>query len=128
MSNTEAVAVTVNGESHELRALPVPSPSSPVTLSRNSMHNSALGSEFEHDRRLENEQQLAPVDGGIAAWRLLGAAFVFETLLWGKAIRLHQAIKTDMAQGFHCPSVFFRTTTLESQLSLATLTSVSSVQ
>ncbi|KAJ1333111.1 MFS transporter MCT family solute carrier family 16 (monocarboxylic acid transporters) member 10 [Microdochium nivale] len=27
--------------------------------------------------------QLAPVDGGIAAWRLLSAAFVFETLLWG---------------------------------------------
>jgi hypothetical protein len=30
------------------------------------------------------QHQLAPVDGGIAAWRLLGAAFVFETLFWGK--------------------------------------------
>ena len=29
------------------------------------------------------EQHLAPTDGGIAAWRLLMAAFVFETLLWG---------------------------------------------
>ncbi|KAL4949725.1 major facilitator superfamily domain-containing protein [Aspergillus filifer] len=29
------------------------------------------------------EQQLAPVDGKSAAWRLLCAAFVFETLLWG---------------------------------------------
>ncbi|CAG9982767.1 unnamed protein product [Clonostachys byssicola] len=29
------------------------------------------------------EQELAPVDGGGAAWRLLCAAFVFETLLWG---------------------------------------------
>ncbi|THX77251.1 major facilitator superfamily transporter [Aureobasidium pullulans] len=29
------------------------------------------------------EQSLAPVDGGLAAWRLLFAAFVFETLLWG---------------------------------------------
>jgi len=26
-------------------------------------------------------QELAPVDGGKAAWRLLGTAFVFETLL-----------------------------------------------
>lgn len=30
------------------------------------------------------EQSLAPVDGGLAAWRLLFAAFVFETLLWGE--------------------------------------------
>ncbi|KAL3458529.1 major facilitator superfamily domain-containing protein [Aspergillus heterothallicus] len=29
------------------------------------------------------EQELAPVDGGPAAWRLLCVAFVFETLLWG---------------------------------------------
>lgn len=29
------------------------------------------------------EQALAPTDGGVAAWRLLIAAFVFETLLWG---------------------------------------------
>lgn len=29
-------------------------------------------------------QVLAPIDGGVAAWRLLGAAFVFETLLWGE--------------------------------------------
>ncbi|TVY28864.1 Fujikurins efflux protein [Lachnellula hyalina] len=28
-------------------------------------------------------QQLAPADGGAGAWRLLGAAFVFEALLWG---------------------------------------------
>ncbi|KAI0115574.1 major facilitator superfamily domain-containing protein [Nemania sp. FL0031] len=29
------------------------------------------------------EQELAPIDGGAAAWRLLCAAFVFEALLWG---------------------------------------------
>ncbi|CAM1509638.1 Fc.00g033770.m01.CDS01 [Cosmosporella sp. VM-42] len=29
------------------------------------------------------EQGLAPIDGGYVAWRLLGAAFMFETLLWG---------------------------------------------
>ncbi|KAI8623287.1 major facilitator superfamily domain-containing protein [Xylariaceae sp. FL1651] len=28
-------------------------------------------------------QELAPVDGGSAAWRLLCAAFIFESLLWG---------------------------------------------
>ncbi|GKU22979.1 unnamed protein product [Fusarium langsethiae] len=42
-----------------------------------------LGSEVQRDSHSENEQQLAPVDGGIAAWRLLGAAFVLDTLLWG---------------------------------------------
>ncbi|KAJ8123793.1 hypothetical protein ONZ43_g336 [Nemania bipapillata] len=29
------------------------------------------------------EQELAPVDGGPAAWKLLCAAFIFEALLWG---------------------------------------------
>ncbi|OAA79454.1 Major facilitator superfamily transporter [Akanthomyces lecanii RCEF 1005] len=29
------------------------------------------------------EQHLPPVDGGIAAWRLLWAAFMFEACLWG---------------------------------------------
>lgn len=29
------------------------------------------------------EFQLAPVDRGRRAWTLLGAAFVFEALLWG---------------------------------------------
>lgn len=30
------------------------------------------------------EQGLAPVDGGLAAWKLLCAAFMFEALLWGE--------------------------------------------
>lgn len=30
-------------------------------------------------------QELAPVDGGAAAWKLLCAAFMFEALLWGKS-------------------------------------------
>jgi len=29
-------------------------------------------------------QQLKPADGGLDAWRLLIAGFVFEALLWGK--------------------------------------------
>jgi len=32
----------------------------------------------------EVQQYLEPTYRGIAAWRLLGAAFVFEALLWGK--------------------------------------------
>lgn len=31
-------------------------------------------------------QELAPTDGGPAAWRLLVAAFVFEALLWGNEL------------------------------------------
>lgn len=31
---------------------------------------------------------LKPADGGIAAWRVLFAAFVFEALLWGLFIPL----------------------------------------
>ena len=38
-------------------------------------------SEPPSDGRREHE--LAPVDGGLPAWRLLCAAFVFEALLWG---------------------------------------------
>lgn len=30
-----------------------------------------------------NYQQLKPADGGIAAWQVLFAAFMFEALLWG---------------------------------------------
>ena len=32
------------------------------------------------------EQELAPIDGGSAAWRLLCAAFMFEALLWGESL------------------------------------------
>lgn len=31
-------------------------------------------------------QQLEPADRGLAAWRLLIAAFVFEALLWGQSL------------------------------------------
>lgn len=37
------------------------------------------------------EQELAPVDGGLAAWKMLFAAFMFETLLWGES-RLYIAV------------------------------------
>jgi hypothetical protein len=38
---------------------------------------------FEDDHTIV--QQLKPADGGLAAWRLLLAAFIFEALLWGKS-------------------------------------------
>ena len=34
------------------------------------------------------EQQLAPADGGAAAWKVLCAAFTFEAVLWGQ----HKAV------------------------------------
>lgn len=37
-------------------------------------------------RGRQREQELAPVDGGTSAWRLLCAAFMFEALLWGTSI------------------------------------------
>ncbi|KAF3407494.1 Monocarboxylate transporter 12 [Talaromyces pinophilus] len=39
--------------------------------------------ENEPTNRGGTEQELAPVDGGHAAWKLLFVAFMFETLLWG---------------------------------------------
>lgn len=35
------------------------------------------------DLQPNNYQQLKPADGGIAAWKVLFAAFMFEALLWG---------------------------------------------
>jgi len=34
------------------------------------------------------QQHLEPVDSGVAAWRLLCAAFVFEALFWGKTFHI----------------------------------------
>ena len=45
-----------------------------------------------HDAR-GVQQQLEPVDSGVAAWRLLGAAFVFEALFWGKAFHITLVMK-----------------------------------
>lgn len=48
----------------------------------------ALEDDYVHDT--ENREQnitdnrLKPVDGGLAAWRVLLAAFMFEAILWGE--------------------------------------------
>jgi len=51
-------------------------------------HSLSQNGRTEHT---EIEQRvLEPVDRGAAAWRLLGVAFIFEALLWGK----HTIIKS----------------------------------
>lgn len=63
-----------------------PLPRATVTADGMSV-NSAR--QLEQEQQLERahgnseEYQLAPVDGGIAAWKLLWAAFAYEALLWG---------------------------------------------
>ncbi|TVY74771.1 Monocarboxylate transporter 12 [Fusarium oxysporum f. sp. cubense] len=80
MSNTVTLAVSSHNEFHELRAWPASS--SRVTMSEHAIQTSTPEIEIPSENEPEISQ-LAPVDGGIAAWRLLGVAFVFETLLWG---------------------------------------------
>ena len=41
---------------------------------------------------------LPAADGGLAAWRLLIAAFVFEALLWGQSLSLSQLSSKPKAQ------------------------------
>ncbi|KAF4502362.1 monocarboxylate transporter 2 [Fusarium agapanthi] len=84
MGNTETVTVSSQIEPHELHTWPAPV--SQTAVSQPAARTSIRSSEVDHEAVAEHEHevsQLAPVDGGIAAWRLLGAAFVFETLLWG---------------------------------------------
>jgi hypothetical protein len=38
----------------------------------------------ENRARDMTDNQLKPVDGGLAAWRVLLAAFMFEAILWGE--------------------------------------------
>ncbi|KXJ88112.1 major facilitator superfamily domain-containing protein [Microdochium bolleyi] len=73
MSTTETINLA-GGDTVELHEWPAP-PSRGATTRAVSLPPAP--------ENAERAQQLAPVDGGIAAWRLLGAAFVFETLLWG---------------------------------------------
>jgi hypothetical protein len=39
-----------------------------------------------HENEQNAVQSLKPVDGGITAWRVLIAAFIFEALLWGEVL------------------------------------------
>jgi hypothetical protein len=68
------------------------------------------GRQFEENQ--ESGGQLAPTDGGPAAWKLLWAAFTFEAILWGKPTShsMFRFLLTRM-QAFPYPSEFSKTTT-----------------
>ncbi|KAH7383518.1 major facilitator superfamily domain-containing protein [Cadophora sp. MPI-SDFR-AT-0126] len=53
----------------------------PTPLSE-SVQEQPYDRENTHDIAIV-EQDLPPADGGVAAWRLIAVAFVFEALLWG---------------------------------------------
>jgi len=60
--------MTTAATSHELQDL------------NNALSRSEIG---VHDEHGSPDQTLPPVDGGIQAWRVLLAAFMFEAILWG---------------------------------------------
>ncbi len=60
----------------ELQGVPLP------TSLRRESHSSHLDQYGISDAE-SVQQQLEPADRGLAAWRLLAVAFVFEALLWG---------------------------------------------
>jgi hypothetical protein len=66
-------------------------------------------SEVSRDARVA-QQLLEPADRGTAAWRLLGAAFVFEALLWGKVSVINFLMKLILRilKGFQFPLEYFR--------------------
>lgn len=60
--------MTTTAASHELQTL----------------DDASLASENgDHDEHNSPDQTLPPVDGGLQAWRVLLAAFMFEAILWG---------------------------------------------
>ncbi|TPX17724.1 uncharacterized protein E0L32_002825 [Thyridium curvatum] len=75
MSNTELVTIA----RPELARSPSAYERSDRSVSQRQQHY--VESEPTDGRGVE--QELSPIDGGAAAWKLLCAAFVFETLLWG---------------------------------------------
>lgn len=60
-----------------------------ATMTSHEMHSFDNVSMEDFTRRNEAEEshatehQLKPVDGGLDAWRVLLAAFMFEAILWG---------------------------------------------
>lgn len=79
---------------NEIDSLPLPIPNTTITMSKprpnptnthpNSTHEHANIIELANITTFTNQvSTLPPIDGGPLAWRLLLAAFVFESLLWG---------------------------------------------
>lgn len=58
--------------------------STSVTERRSPLHEPSYQLEINDSQEaVATLNQLSPTDHGLAAWRLLGTAFVFESLLWG---------------------------------------------
>lgn len=74
-TRTETVSIELHGW-HETEARPTEEVSQPQPQPSTPERDNVDAAEI-------NYQQLHPVDGGFAAWRLLWTAFVFEALLWG---------------------------------------------
>ena len=60
----------------DARSLPAQVSAEPISL------RGELDDDLQHEVGVI-QRELPPADRGVAAWRLLGAAFVFEALLWG---------------------------------------------
>ncbi|KAN0101995.1 MFS general substrate transporter [Hyaloscypha variabilis] len=74
-SITYASSVELQDRSRQIPPPPPQTSTQPEPF--HSDHNEA-----PHDAEVI-QQHLEPVDGGAAAWKLLGAAFIFEALFWG---------------------------------------------
>ncbi len=70
-SQVELHSVSARAQSSDAQSSAVPARSASYDIAGNLEDVGAI------------HQQLPPPDKGAAAWRLLGAAFVFEALLWG---------------------------------------------
>lgn len=58
-----------------------------------------------------NGQSLLPSDGGLAAWRMLIGAFIYEAILWGTCIQLLYIVPSNkFDQAFRSPLEYFRIT------------------
>ncbi|KAI1358047.1 major facilitator superfamily domain-containing protein [Xylaria arbuscula] len=75
MSDTELVTVVLSR--------PITTPSAGERNINTSSTPPPRDAEGDQADDMPTEQELAPVDGGPAAWKLLCAAFMFEALLWG---------------------------------------------
>ena len=75
-----------------------------MTLANMSVNPSSHTSHSDRDARSERtEQQLEAADRGIAAWRILCAAFMFEAVLFGSVLSLPSPI-------WHTTSLFLNST------------------
>ena len=83
-SITYASSVELQDRSRQIPPPPPQTSTQPEPF--HSDHNEA-----PHDAEVI-QQHLEPVDGGAAAWKLLGAAFIFEALFWGISFHIQRQL------------------------------------